>query len=51
LPEAVFTAHLLSAGSPLKFPRAQFRRHLDKSQFAGWQILSPVNNPRLTIQS
>jgi hypothetical protein len=29
LPEAVFTSHLLSAGSPLKFPRAQFRRHLE----------------------
>jgi hypothetical protein len=51
LPEAVFTSHLLSASSPLKFPRAQFRRHLEKSQFAGWQILPAVNNPRLTIPS
>jgi hypothetical protein len=27
--------HLLSVVAPLKFPRAQFRRHLEKSQFAG----------------
>jgi hypothetical protein len=32
--EPAITRHLLSAPALLKIPRAQFRRHLEKSKFA-----------------